>query len=105
MTVRFGGVTIVAPKPEDKAVKKQIAAGKRVVTQLKKVLVTPGVKFQNGGDAGLSRRPAGATPRWSFACKTVRPRAGVLSTANLSRSRQSEQIGLASPLGPEAFAN
>jgi hypothetical protein len=45
-TVRFGGVTVVAPRPEEKAVKKQIAEGRRAATQLKKVLLTPGVKIQ-----------------------------------------------------------
>lgn len=44
-TVRFGGVTVVAPKPDERDLKKQIAEGKRAVTQLKKALGTPGVKI------------------------------------------------------------
>ncbi|QGZ38106.1 hypothetical protein [Pseudoduganella flava] len=54
-TVRFGGVTVVAPKPEESAVKKQLAAGKRAVSQLKKVLVSPGVRLQKTPDTPIFR--------------------------------------------------
>ena len=55
LTVRFGGVTVVAPRPEEKAVRKQIAEGKRAVNQLKKVLVTPGVKIQRTASTPIFR--------------------------------------------------
>lgn len=45
LTVRFGGVTVVAPKPETQSVKRQIAEGRRAVTGLKRALGNPGVKI------------------------------------------------------------
>lgn len=45
LTVRFGGVTVVAPHPEEKSVKRQIAEGRRAMTGLTKVLGNPGVKI------------------------------------------------------------
>lgn len=54
-TVRFGGVTVVAPRPEAQAIKKQIAEGKRAVSGLKKVLTKPGLRIREAADTPVFR--------------------------------------------------
>jgi hypothetical protein len=54
-TVRFGGVTVVTPKPAENVVNKQIAEGRRAASKLKKARAKPGVTIRKSAGTPVFR--------------------------------------------------
>jgi hypothetical protein len=54
-TVRFGGVTVVTPKPAKEVVQKQIAEGERAASGLVRALSKPGVKIDKAASTPVFR--------------------------------------------------